>query len=242
MLNWLRALTNQSAVWPPIDAELDDLTQAGLLKGMVLNAGSGWREVRHLVDGTVVNQDLHYPGDARTNLDIVSPLHRIPKPDGTFDGVLCIAVLEHVENPVDVVAELFRVTKPGGFLVCTVPFLQPEHKIPADFQRYTRDGLEALLVKAGYEIEQTKALYTVWHTLHWIIYEWLHLRDTFLYRALRVLLLPPLVWLSRNSDVVSDKLATAFRVLARKPVGGAPDDSRQDAARPDRLGLRSTVG
>jgi len=238
MLNWLRALTNQAAVWPPIDAELDDLRQAGMLKGAVLNAGSGWRDVQHLVDGTVINQDLYYPGDTRTNLDIISPLHQIPKPDDTFDGVLCIAVLEHVENPAEVAAELFRVTKPGGFLVCTVPFLQPEHKIPTDFQRYTRDGVEILLRKAGYEIEQTTALYTVWHTLHWIVYEWLHLRDTLIYKALRVLLLPPLVWLSRNSNIGSDKLATAFRSVARKPLDRAPDSYRP-AAMPEVLELRS---
>ena len=216
MLNRLRVLTGQGAVWPPIDVELVDLQRAGLLKGLVLNAGSGWREVKHLVDGTVVNQDLSFPGDTRTNVDIISPLHEIPKPDDIFDGVLCIAVLEHVENPAEVVAELYRVTKPGGFLVCTVPFLQPEHKIPTDFQRYTRDGLETLLNKAGYVIDRTVPLYTVWHTLHWIVYEWLHLRDTYAYKVLRVVLLPTIVWLSKRSDLVSDKLATAFRVVAHK--------------------------
>lgn len=223
MLDRLRALTNQGAVWPPIDVELVDLHKAGLLKGIVLNAGSGWRDVKHLVDGTVVNQDLSYPGDTRADLDIVSPLSEIPRDDGTFDGVLCIAVLEHVENPAKALAELYRVTKPGGFLVCSVPFLQPEHKVPTDYQRYTRDGLETLLKKAGYVIDQTVPIYTVWHTLHWIVYEWLHLRDTFAYKLLRVVLLPTLVWCSRNSDLVSDKLATAFRVVAHKPL--LPGDS-----------------
>lgn len=217
MLNRLRAMSAQSAIWPPIDAELVDLQKAGLLRGLVLNAGSGWRQVKHLVDGTVVDQDLSYPGDTRDNLDIASPLHEIPRADGTFDGVLCIAVLEHVENPAEVVAELYRVTKPGGFLVCSIPFLQPEHKIPTDFQRYTRDGQESLLKGAGYVIEQTIPLFTVWHTLHWIVYEMLQMRNTYTYKALRVVLLPTLVWLSKRSNLVSDKLASAFRVVARKP-------------------------
>ena len=217
MLDRLRVLTAQGAVWPPIDVELVDLSNAGLLKGVVLNAGSGWRDVKHLVDGTVVNQDLSFPGDTRTNLDIISPLSGIPRANDTFDGVLCIAVLEHVEDPAEVLAEFYRVTKPGGFLVCSVPFLQPEHKVPADYQRYTRDGLETVLKRAGYVIEQTVPLYTVWHTLHWIVYEWLHLRSTFSYKLLRVFLLPTIVWCSRRSELVSDKLATAFRVFARKP-------------------------
>jgi len=221
MLDRLRVLAGQGAVWPPIDVELADLQKAGVLKGLVLNAGSGWRDVKHLVDGKVLNQDLTFPGDTRDNLDIISPLHEIPRADDTFDGVLCIAVLEHVENPTEVVAELYRVTKQGGFLVCTVPFLQPEHKVPTDFQRYTRDGLETLLRKAGYVIDQTIPLYTVWHTLHWIVYEWLHMRNTYTYKLLRVLLLPTIVWLSKRSDLVSDKVATAFRVFARKPAVAA---------------------
>jgi ubiquinone/menaquinone biosynthesis C-methylase UbiE len=88
--------------------------------------------------------------DTRTNVDIVSPLHSIPRPDGTFDTILCIAVLEHVENPEEVTAEMSRVLKPGGYLVATVPFLQPEHKIPTDFQRYTRDGLSTLVARHGF--------------------------------------------------------------------------------------------
>ena len=218
MLNFFRQFTSQGAVWPPIDAELDDLMRRGILRGLVLNAGSGWRDVKYLVDGTLVNQDLTYPGDTRTNLDIVSSLDEIPRPDQSFDGALCIAVLEHVENPDRVVNELFRVTKAGGFLDRSVPFLQPEHKIPTDFQRYTRDGLETLLKKAGYEIEETIPLYTVWHTLHWTVYEWLHLRNTFLYKCLRVTILPILVIMSKKSTLVSDKLATAFRVVARRPA------------------------
>jgi len=218
MLNRLRDLAGQPAIWPPIDAELSDLKRKGILKGLVLNAGSGTREISHLVDGTVVNQDLSFPGDTRTNVDIVSSLHEIPRADDVFDGVLCIAVLEHVENPVQAMAEMFRVTKPGGFLVCSVPFLQPEHKIPTDFQRYTRDGLETLVESAGYVIDETIPLYTVWHTLHWIVYEWLHMRNTFLYKALRIGLLPLIVWRSKKSPLVSDKLATAFRVLAYKPA------------------------
>jgi SAM-dependent methyltransferase len=211
-----RRLTSQGSVWPSIDYELIDLRQRGLLKGMVLNAGCGWRDIRHLVDGTLVNQDISWPGDTRTNIDILSPLHEIPRPPGTFDCVLCIAVLEHVVNPIEVVNELFRVVKPGGYVIASVPFLQPEHKVPTDFQRYTRDGLTVLFRNAGFEIEEVRPMFTVYHTLHWLVYEWLHIRRTIGFKLLRLLLLPPLVLLAKHSTLVSDKTATCFRLIGRK--------------------------
>ncbi len=211
-------LTSQGAVWPPIDHEIDDLKQRGLLHGVVLNAGCGWRDLSHLIDGTLVNQDLRYADEKRTNVDIFSPLHEIPRPEGTFDCILCLAVLEHVANPVEVMAELFRVVKPGGVVIASVPFLQPEHKVPTDFQRYTKDGLTLLFVNTGFSVEEVRPLFSVYHTLHWIVYEWLKLRRNLFYKLLRLLLLPPLVLAARRSTLVSDKVASAFRVVARKPA------------------------
>lgn len=218
MLDWLRALTSQGHIWPAIDYELIDLKDRGLLRGVVLNAGCGTRKIQHLVDGQLVNQDLRWPGDQRTYVDIFSPLHEIPRPDGTFDCVVCIAVLEHVINPTEVVREMFRVTKCGGYAVASVPFLQPEHKIPTDFQRYTKDGLRVLFENAGFVVEEVRPIFTVFHTLYWITYEWLHLRDTLLYKILRVLLLAPLSIATRRSKLTDDKLASVFRLLARKPT------------------------
>jgi SAM-dependent methyltransferase len=214
-LNFLRGMT--VCVWPAIDYELVDVRERGLLRGQVLNAGCGWRTVDHLVDGVLTNQDIRWPGDNRTHVHIWSPIHQIPRPDNTFDCVLCIAVLEHVENPFEVVAELFRVTKPGGCVVASVPFLQPEHKVPTDFQRYTRDGIEALFTRHGFAASEVKALFSVYHTLHWLTSEWLHMKDTLLFRAARVLFLPPLALMARRSSLVSDKVASAFRIVATKP-------------------------
>ena len=62
-----------------------------------------------------------------------------------------------------------------------------------------------------------RPLFSVYHTLHWLVYEWLKLRRTLFYKLLRLLLLPPLVLAARRSTLVSDKVAAAFRVVARKP-------------------------
>lgn len=81
MLRWIRGLTSQASIWPSIDAEIVDVAARGLLTGRVLNAGAGWRPVSHLVDGELTNQDVSWPGDTRTDIHIVSPIHAIPRPD-----------------------------------------------------------------------------------------------------------------------------------------------------------------
>jgi SAM-dependent methyltransferase len=61
--------------------------------------------------------------------------------DECFEGIICNAVLEHVENPHKAINELFRVLKKGGRIWVEVPFNQPYHPTPGDFWRVTPDGL-----------------------------------------------------------------------------------------------------
>jgi len=145
IINYLRSKVSQPHIWPEIDYELNDYK--GHLNGMVLNAGAGSRDISHLVSGKLINQDIKWVNENRTHIQDYSPLHQIPFEDEYFDAIVCIAVLEHVDNPVDIVKEFFRVLKPGGVVIASVPFLQPEHKIPTDYQRYTKDGLHNLFYK-----------------------------------------------------------------------------------------------
>ncbi len=108
ILDPIRKLTSQSVIWPPIEYELLDAKKAGYLKGKILNAGAGWRDLSHLVDGELINQDITWPDDDRKNTHIFSPIHNIPVADNTFDTILCIAVLEHVENPEEIIPEFLR--------------------------------------------------------------------------------------------------------------------------------------
>jgi SAM-dependent methyltransferase len=206
-------------VFPPIEVNLAPVRH--LLRGRVLNAGAGVRDISALVDGELVNQDIGWPGDEEANLHIRSPLHHIPVEADHFDTILCVAVLEHLENPDEVVREFFRVLKPGGHLILEVPFLQPEHKVPTDFQRYTRDGLERLVAHHGFRLLELRGIFNVYHTLYWQVYLWLHLKRAPHYLLLRPLLLRPLLWASRRSTTYSDRLATGFQLVATKdpPAG-----------------------
>jgi SAM-dependent methyltransferase len=64
----------------------------------------------------------------------------IPLADGSVDGAIVQAVLEHVLEPARVVAEIHRVLRPGGVVYADTPFLQQVHEGPFDFTRFTESG------------------------------------------------------------------------------------------------------
>lgn len=81
------------------------------------------------------------------NPDIVGDIHNLPLADNSLDAIICLAVLEHVENPFQAFAEMYRVLKPDGFCFVYVPFLYYYHAQPGyygDFWRFTEDGLRHL--------------------------------------------------------------------------------------------------
>jgi len=200
-------------LFPSIEEEFGPYRE--YFKGNVLNAGAGNRDIRPLVSGKLFNQDIP-TGLHNANIDIFSPLHRIPVEPGFFDAVICNAVLEHVENPDEVMQEFRRVCKPGGILYLCVPFMQPEHLDPTDFQRYTIAGLRRLGEKHGFEIIHSEGVHSVYTTLGWIFIEWLNSANTFRHFLLKCLFFPYLKRQCRHSRVHVHSLASAYRIVARK--------------------------
>lgn len=148
--------------WPTLQAELTPHIE--YLEGNVLNAGGGSRQIVLPSASKVTNMDLC----AMDGVDIVGDLESIPCPDETFDGILNVAVLEHVRRPWIVVREFHRVLKKGGKLLCVVPFFQPIHYVPEDYFRYTPDGISSLLQDSGFTVEKSIATHSIWHTLGWM--------------------------------------------------------------------------
>ena len=79
--------------------------------------------------------------------DIVGDIHKMPFGDNSIDAIICLAVLEHVENPILAMSEIHRVLKPGGYCLIYVPFLFYYHAEKGyyhDYWRFTKDILQHL--------------------------------------------------------------------------------------------------
>jgi SAM-dependent methyltransferase len=59
--------------------------------------------------------------------DLAMDVTAIPCRDESFDAILCVHVLEHVEDDRNALREFHRVLKPGGWAVVHVPLEEPGH-------------------------------------------------------------------------------------------------------------------
>lgn len=104
----------------------------------ILDAGCGSKPYKKLFEGRVgkyICLDIK-PGKF---VDCVASVENIPFPDKSFDVIISIEVLEHVENPEYAIREFYRVLDWGGVVLATVPFIWEEH---GDYQRWTSEGLK----------------------------------------------------------------------------------------------------
>jgi ubiquinone/menaquinone biosynthesis C-methylase UbiE len=75
---------------------------------------------------------------------VVGSVYELPFEDGEFDMVLCMVVMEHLEDPKQAILEMKRVLKPHGKILVSVPFMFPMHDTPGDYWRFTKYGLKLL--------------------------------------------------------------------------------------------------
>lgn len=107
--------------------------------------------------------------DNRPNTKIRADVSRIPIESQSFDAVICIHVLEHVEEDHQAISEIFRALKPGGWAFISVPirldqdtYEDPTITAPAKRKRafgeeqhvriYGHD-FQDLLEKCGFQVE-----------------------------------------------------------------------------------------
>ncbi|HWH44540.1 MAG TPA: methyltransferase domain-containing protein [Thermoleophilaceae bacterium] len=117
----------------------------------VADVGAGDSPYRELFDHTEYlatdwSESVHEAEDVR----VVAPADDLPFGEASFDAVLFTQVLEHVQDPPGVLAELLRVLRPGGRLYLSAPLVWELHELPHDYWRFTEGGLRLLIEAAGF--------------------------------------------------------------------------------------------
>lgn len=79
----------------------------------------------------------------------------IPFEDNNFDLIYCRQVFEHVKNPRELLAEVYRVLKPGGYFIGSTSHLEPFHSY--SYWNYTPFGFYSLLSDAKLRLIHLRA-------------------------------------------------------------------------------------
>ena len=125
---------------------LPDQTQTSLLEVGSYDVNGSYREVFTSVR-EYVGLDIR-PGPG---VDVVATEYAYPLWLGRFELIVCGQVLEHVEKPWLVVAEIARIVRPGGLVYLAAPWRWEVHDFPRDCWRLLPDGMKALMRDAGIE-------------------------------------------------------------------------------------------
>ncbi len=87
-------------------------------------------------------------------VDVLADAHALPFADESFGLVLAFSALQYFQHTAVAAREIWRVLKPGGLFIGSVPFLEPYCD---SCYRYTHTGLISMLQTAGFSPRRVSA-------------------------------------------------------------------------------------
>ncbi len=129
-------------------AFIEDQLAEGLIQGKVLDVGAGTTSFCR----RLLSEHCEYTASdcfEHENIDVVCDIYALDQAfeSASFDTILCLEVLEHLQKPQQAVDQIYSLLKPGGTLLLTTPFNYPIHttEYTDDYWRFTASGLKQLL-------------------------------------------------------------------------------------------------
>lgn len=118
---------------------------------LVLDAGAGQCPHRKYFSHARY-ESTDFIQNPENSIDYVCDIQKMNCPSARYDAALCVQVLDDLPEPQRAVNELYRVLKPGGSLFLTAPMSGRVHNEPYHFFHFSKNGLELMFKKAGFEI------------------------------------------------------------------------------------------
>lgn len=162
--------------------------------------------------------------DPDTNPDYCCDAAKVPLDDNSIDTVVMTEVLEYLDNPEDVLSEIYRLLKDGGMCILSTPFLHPVHGDDEfDRQRWTAVKLEQACRNAGFTNIDIKPMGSIWSVLH----DFLHVSFGYahpkpnrihvkVFRRLLHCSTSLFLWLDSKSERLKKYINTGYFVLLSK--------------------------
>lgn len=107
---------------------------------------------------------------------VIGNILELPFKTGAFDKIICVDVLEHIEDDSTAVSELCRVLKKGGILIIHVPRKDPDTYVLRDLDQkvfghvrtgYTMEILKNMMVSKGMKIIKYEYTFKIFGMLAW---------------------------------------------------------------------------
>lgn len=118
----------------------------------ILDMGGKKKNKRGLFDIDKYGFEVKYANiDPKTEPDFLCDIKKIPVEDNSFDGIILSETLEHIDEPLLVLKEAYRLLKPNGKCLICVPFIFQIHADPYDFGRYTDYYYKKYLSELGFK-------------------------------------------------------------------------------------------
>ncbi len=200
-----------------------------LVRGRLLDSGCGNQPYRGWYE-PLVDEVVTLDAAPADGVDVLGFADRLPFADQSFDTVLVTEVLEHVENAERAVGEIFRILRPGGHALITVPYFYPTHEAPYDYRRFTHFGLTDLLRRNDFDVVGLEAKGGPGLLLaHFFLLALTRGPTSATSRPglHRVLTAPQKAWIRRAHSVRSDVdglagiISLGYMAAARRPLDGA---------------------
>ncbi len=137
---------------------LKKILQKNVSGGVVVDLGCADMWSRKWIDPKCTYIGLDYLETAEdwygTVPAIYGDAHHLPFKDGSVDYILLLDVLEHLQDTEQVFSEIDRVLQKHGKVIVQVPFIYPVHDAPRDFYRWSIYGLQEIVERQNFSIEQ----------------------------------------------------------------------------------------
>jgi SAM-dependent methyltransferase len=192
------------------------------LKGRVIDLGCGMSPYKQdILARTKEYIGVDWDNSVHdVNPDVVADLSKeFPFEDNYADTLISFQVLEHLPTPQLYLKECYRILKPGGVLLLSVPFQWRVHEAPYDYYRFTRYGLDYLFSEAGFQNPVIEELGKFWYT--WLLKINYFIATKFALGPLRYLFFPywffnQVLALLLDRLITSEQEAGAYFTIARK--------------------------